>query len=568
MPLSLQLKVTSVQRDQLPNNGVFTVDAQGATLGRSASCDIVLDDPDKVVSGQHAEISLQDGVFVVTDQSTNGLFIDNDSAPLGRGVSCPLASGTVMGIGEYQLMVELLEESAISPPDVPPPSWDGAESDPITRGADTSSIDADNGLMQAGFDPLAPASGSIHASKLAIPDDFLTDQRPATPEPSASQPTSDELLGNSHDDPFSGGGDVAATPTDTFGVAHSDPLSDPFVAPSNHLDTNLAGGTTAVSQDTASGIPEDWMLDDDVSTPNSSAPVEASPPVPPPIAAQASSELNDADPFAAAKSNPGITTGTTPDDAVLLPDEAEPQFETFDPLAGTTAPPQDSVMVASIPEVASQPEQAPSSTLASAEITDWEAPEPVVAESAPMEVDPPPAAHQNDDTGAAQAATLAGSALENYLLAGLMDLLAARAEMKNEFRMERTIIRQEENNPLKFAPNVDVAKSLFADGAGSAYLSAEQAVLEGVADIKQHQLALMIGMRAAFTQLVKTLNPSNFESGQNAGGLSKLVSSDDKRAWQAYKDFYRVRVGEADDPFDELFGRALADAYQAAIVKK
>jgi len=78
----------------------------------------------------------------------------------------------------------------------------------------------------------------------------------------------------------------------------------------------------------------------------------------------------------------------------------------------------------------------------------------------------------------------------------------------------------------------------------------------------------MIGMRAAFTQLVKTLNPSNFESGQNAGGLSKLVSSDDKRAWQAYKDFYRVRVGEADDPFDELFGRALADAYQAAIVKK
>ena len=566
MPQSLQIKVTSAQRDHLPNAGVFTVDAQGATLGRSAGCDIVLEDPDKVVSGQHAEISLKDGVFFVTDQSTNGLFIDNDNAPLGRGVSCPLASGTVMGIGEYQLTVELVEESPISPQNAAPTSWDDPEPDADAISMGSTGIDTDNGLMQAGFDPLAPDSGSNQAAKLAIPDDFLSDQHPSAPEPLASQPTGDELLGNANGDPFASANEIATTPTDTFGVAHSDPLSDPFMAPSTRLDASLAAGTTAGSQDTTSGIPEDWMLDDDAGTPESIAPVEISPPAPPPVAAQASSELIDADPFAAAENNPDIATDISQDDAVLPHVDAEPHFEAFDPLAGTIAQPQDIAIEAPIPEVAPQPEPVTSHT--PAEITDWDAPEPVAAEPAPATSAPQPPAQEHSPTAATQPAPMTGSALEDYLLAGLMDLLAARAEMKNEFRMERTIIRQEENNPLKFAPNVAVAKSLFAESAGSAYLPAEQAVLEGVADIKQHQLALMIGMRAAFTQLVKTLDPNNFEGGKGTGGLSKLVASDDKRAWQAYKDFYRVRIGEADDPFDELFGRALADAYQAAIAKK
>src|SRR6185437_4208832 len=40
---------------------------------------------------------------------------------------------------------------------------------------------------------------------------------------------------------------------------------------------------------------------------------------------------------------------------------------------------------------------------------------------------------------------------------GVMDVLRARAEIKNTFRLPVTIIQRSENNPLKFAPNHEEA---------------------------------------------------------------------------------------------------------------
>lgn len=160
---------------------------------------------------------------------------------------------------------------------------------------------------------------------------------------------------------------------------------------------------------------------------------------------------------------------------------------------------------------------------------------------------------------------LADSDFEELVLKGLMDLLAARANLKNELRMSATLIRQAENNPLKFAANVAAAKVLFTEASkNNAYLSRTEAVTQAMSEIQEHQMALLIGMRAAFNQLLKTFSPENFEDKQGAG-IGKIVSSPEKKAWVAYKKFYTDRVTQSDDPFQDLFSVALSKAYLSAL---
>jgi type VI secretion system FHA domain protein len=159
----------------------------------------------------------------------------------------------------------------------------------------------------------------------------------------------------------------------------------------------------------------------------------------------------------------------------------------------------------------------------------------------------------------------ADSAFEELVLKGLMDLLAARAELKNELRMSATLIAQAENNPLKFAANVAAAKVLFAEvSKNTAYLTRAEAVTQAMVEIQEHQTALAAGMREAFKQLLKTFAPENFEEKQGAS-LGKIVSSPEKKAWVAYKKFYADRVSQSDDPFQDLFSAALTRAYLSAL---
>lgn len=172
-----------------------------------------------------------------------------------------------------------------------------------------------------------------------------------------------------------------------------------------------------------------------------------------------------------------------------------------------------------------------------------------------------PVATQTHTDGTA----IADSAFEERVLKGLMDLLAARAEFKNELRMSATLIAQAENNPLKFAANVAAAKVLFAEvSKNTAYLTRTEAVTQAMVELQEHQTALVAGMRDAFNQLLKTFAPENFEQQQGAG-LGKIIASPERKAWVAYKKFYADRVTQSDDPFQDLFSAALTKAYLSAL---
>jgi len=368
---SVILTCTSYHKAELPNNGMFELGPGGGSIGRDPSCDIVLPDPQKMLSRCHAKIISSGTDVIVVDTSSNGLFVNGAQSPLGRGGSIQLRDGMQLSFGDLVFSVSLGH---------------------VTHQQPEFELQAPPSAMPEPEHPLSNASG-------------------ATPQ-EASQPHP-----QSFNDP-SASGPVAP--------ALAEPVQHPAHAPE--------------------------------------VPAAASPVAP---SSESSAHAGNSSPVAVQTYTDGMPT--------------------------------------------------------------------------------------------------ADSAFEELVLKGLMDLLAARAELKNELRMSATLIAQAENNPLKFAANVAAAKVLFAEvSKNTAYLTRTEAVTQAMAEIQEHQTALTAGMREAFKQMLKTFAPENFEEKQGAG-LGKIVSSPEKQAWVAYKKFYADRVSQSDDPFQDLFSAALTRAYLSAL---
>ncbi|QLQ33561.1 MAG: type VI secretion system-associated FHA domain protein TagH [Candidatus Thiothrix singaporensis] len=91
---------------------------------------------------------------------------------------------------------------------------------------------------------------------------------------------------------------------------------------------------------------------------------------------------------------------------------------------------------------------------------------------------------------------------------GTLDALHARAEIKSAMRMDVTTIQRVGNNPLKFSVTADDALNRLLSPRTDAYLPPEQALLEAFDDIRAHQLAVIAGVQAALTQVLKRFDPA------------------------------------------------------------
>jgi type VI secretion system protein ImpI len=144
---------------------------------------------------------------------------------------------------------------------------------------------------------------------------------------------------------------------------------------------------------------------------------------------------------------------------------------------------------------------------------------------------------------------------------GVMDVLRARAEIKNTFRLPVTIIQRSENNPLKFAPNPEEALQKIMAPSGSAFMSGTAAFEDAFDDIRCHQMAMLAGVRAAFESLLVHFNPDRFE--QEADGGSKRSAFAGKgKYWERYREHFEGLNKDPDDCFRRLFGDEFARAYE------
>ena len=74
-------------------------------IGRSPTADWVLPDPEKVVSKSHCRVDADIDGFVVTDTSSNGLFVNGE--PVGFGISRKLAHGDELRLGDVVVGVRI-----------------------------------------------------------------------------------------------------------------------------------------------------------------------------------------------------------------------------------------------------------------------------------------------------------------------------------------------------------------------------------------------------------------------------------------------------------------------------
>ena len=154
--------------------------------------------------------------------------------------------------------------------------------------------------------------------------------------------------------------------------------------------------------------------------------------------------------------------------------------------------------------------------------------------------------------------------LYREIVQGMMEVLRARFDLKNEFRMRQTQIQIKENNPLKFIGQVDDAIEHLVMRRSSGFLPPDAAFREAFQDIKDHQVAMVVGMRAAFESLLRRFDPEQlgrkFARTDKIGDILPLYRN--ASCWERYQEWYTEISAAAEDDFQGLFGNEFTRAYE------
>ena len=154
MKLILQLTGASVE------GGLASqVLEQGSlTIGRSPAADWVIPDPTRIISKLHCRIDAVNGGFVLTDTSTNGVFVGGAAVPLGSGNSIELHDGDRFRIGDRTVTVQV-PTRATEASGLPPLTTNG------TAAADQSGFPIDDDFLNTDWTP-APVQNTPFAEPL------------------------------------------------------------------------------------------------------------------------------------------------------------------------------------------------------------------------------------------------------------------------------------------------------------------------------------------------------------------------------------------------------------------
>ena len=150
-------------------------------------------------------------------------------------------------------------------------------------------------------------------------------------------------------------------------------------------------------------------------------------------------------------------------------------------------------------------------------------------------------------------------------LHGLLDLLKARAHAKREVRADATIIVAHDNNPLKFAPDLDAAIAHLLMPAGQGFMSPLRSLTDARESLRSHQEGFVAGMRAALAAVLARFDPGKLEQRltDSADGGSLLPMTHKAKLWNLYEELYGEIAREAETDFHFLFGEEFLRAYQA-----
>ena len=476
------------------------------TIGRGDANDMVLPDPDRMLSKSHCVIEDHNGNVLVVDLSTNGTFLNYSKIPLGK-LPTPLNNGDVLCIGTYELVVEIGGDVA----DVGDMLAAPAEQAQISPGMADNAPDPMKLLDDAGpggdfLDDLLGAEGGPTGPSQMNPVDPIDDLLPPLGE---------------DDDPFFQKPQDGREGTGASLPMHNPSASDAFSAPSTGLNQ----------------IPDDW--DDLLGGGPDAAPQPPVAPTPPPAKPTTApttvpTTVPTADPTADPIADP------TPRTPPILPADDAPDVP---PSRPTPQPAQDTMPVET--EADSGPSEAARAFLRA-----------LGTENSGIE-----------DKDLTNTMARMGRVMKT-LIGGLREILMTRTSIKSEFRIEQTMISAGGNNPLKFSISADQAIEAMVRPTTKGYLSPETAAEQALNDIKAHEIAMITGMEAALKGILAKLDPEVL-AGQieTSGAFGSILRGKKARYWEVYEKIYAEISDQAENDFHDLFSREFARAYKDQLEK-
>ncbi|HEY3731963.1 MAG TPA: type VI secretion system-associated FHA domain protein TagH [Steroidobacteraceae bacterium] len=113
--MALKLTIVEAQNGQADRGNSIVFGVAGGGIGRAHDNDWVLPDPQRYLSAHHARVQFRDGAYYLQDTSTNGVYVNDGTVPIGRRNPYPLRDGDRLRLGEYRLLVSIDTERSEAP---------------------------------------------------------------------------------------------------------------------------------------------------------------------------------------------------------------------------------------------------------------------------------------------------------------------------------------------------------------------------------------------------------------------------------------------------------------------
>jgi type VI secretion system protein len=113
--MALKLTIIDDESDHPGRGGSIVFGVGGGGIGRAHDNDWVLPDPQRYLSAHHARVQFRDGAYYLLDSSTNGVYVNDGTVPIGRRNAYPLRDGDRLRLGDYHLAVSIDTERNEAP---------------------------------------------------------------------------------------------------------------------------------------------------------------------------------------------------------------------------------------------------------------------------------------------------------------------------------------------------------------------------------------------------------------------------------------------------------------------
>jgi len=537
--MSLSLKITSYQRLTPNQQSVYQAESDSFTIGRNHENDWAIPDPQRFLSGVHCRISKTGDNYFITDTSTNGVFLNGSETRLTRNELVALDADDRFRIGDYEFEVIIEDDSLVgnpytsdeetmigaSPFDDPfPASETPKQTDPFADSGpfeddpfaeiiqDKHESDDDNDFLSNLDKPLSsladsPLAGHVSIDSLMGFDDDIDLEEDDSAEKLEQRHTPlREVIKPSGRRGSSSPPSAASTPvekargSETFQSAFPDEFPDDWDETTGLLKISDKQGPSGSDSDDI--FPDDW----DVTTGMRKVPVTPAPPkvAPPPPVEE-----------------------SIPSAKEMAPPPVAPPPSPVQQVTAATTPGQAGNAIAAF------------------------------ARGAGLEVDQIAAFEQE------VLFEQVGRMLIGFT-EGLIQTLGGRTHIKSEFRLDQTMIRPAENNPFKFSTSKTRTLLQLLSKSDPAYKSGVKAISEGFDDVNAHQMAVIAGMEAALQDILARFNPKSLEKRIVSDSILDNILPGGKKAkyWDIFKILFDEIAGEAEDNFQQLFGREFSRAYE------